>query len=281
MRKGLGWKEVNSTRWFLHLVGLFLFLFSMSGCGTDNPVATEETRTQTTQLDEALFDANPQLDIQGQTDHPVNRWSHLADTLGLSEEQVLELQAALKELATALRELRGLVHAGEMTMEEAIEAAQLLRQDFELRLQEILTPEQYELLLTLRPNLPGPHYPGRRGPNGGRSSASQFQGTLPLTEDDEVLVQVAPQTFILNTTQSGEITVHAEVPYSAVDTSSITLNGIPVTWTKADNRGELVAKFDESLVEAILEVPSTLLTLTGNRLDGTTFSGSDEVQVRP
>jgi len=54
-----------------------------------------------------------------------------------------------------------------------------------------------------------------------------------------------------------------------------------VAWTKADCRGELVAKFDEAAVKAIVEPPSATLTLTGMTIDGDEFSGSDTVKVRP
>lgn len=98
---------------------------------------------------------------------------------------------------------------------------------------------------------------------------------------DELGVAVSPQTLLLSSDQGGEVTVHTAVPYRDVDTSSLTLNGIPVRWTKADARGNLVAKFDEAQVKAIAAPPSLTLTLSGNYKDGSGFSGSDTVQVRP
>jgi len=98
---------------------------------------------------------------------------------------------------------------------------------------------------------------------------------------ETVEVQVAPQTLLLSSEQGGEVTVHVTIPYSHVDTSTLTLNGLAVAWTKADCRGELVAKFDEAAVKAIVEPPSATLTLTGMTIDGDEFSGSDTVKVRP
>ena len=96
--------------------------------------------------------------------------------------------------------------------------------------------------------------------------------------DDPLGVAVSPQTLILNQEQSS-VVVHTAIPLSAVDTSTVTLNGIPVVWTKADARGELVAFFDESAVKAIVTPPSAVLTLSGTMKDGSGFSGSDEVRV--
>ena len=96
----------------------------------------------------------------------------------------------------------------------------------------------------------------------------------------EVDVQVAPHTLLLSSYQGGEVTVHAAIAYGEVDTESVTLNGIAVSWTKADCRGELVAKFDEEAVKAIVDAPSATLTLSGMTLDGEIFSGSDTVKVK-
>ena len=95
----------------------------------------------------------------------------------------------------------------------------------------------------------------------------------------DVAVVVAPKTLLLSELQGGEITVHATIAYSQVDCATLTLNGIPVTWTKADSRGELVAKFDEAAVKAIVSAPSAVLTLKGATVDGEAFEGSATVRV--
>ncbi|HNT33391.1 MAG TPA: hypothetical protein PKH07_00145 [bacterium] len=98
--------------------------------------------------------------------------------------------------------------------------------------------------------------------------------------EDPIGVAVAPQLLILDTVQSGEVTVHTAIPYRSVLKGSVFLNGIAASSTFADSRGQLVAKFKESLVEAIVEPPSAFLTLTGLYLDGSAFSGSETIQVR-
>ena len=96
--------------------------------------------------------------------------------------------------------------------------------------------------------------------------------------DDPLGIAVSPHTLIIGADQ-GSISVHTAIPLSAVDTSTLQLNGVPVWWTKADARGELVAKFHEADVKAIVAPPTTVLTLTGEMKDGSPFAGSDEVRV--
>ncbi len=98
--------------------------------------------------------------------------------------------------------------------------------------------------------------------------------------DDPLGVAVSPQTLLLGSAQGGSVVVHTDgLPYSSVDPKSVTLNGIAATATKADLCGDLVAYFSESAVKAIVSPPSATLTLSGSKLDGTTFSGSDSVKV--
>ena len=96
-----------------------------------------------------------------------------------------------------------------------------------------------------------------------------------------VTIAVAPHTLLLSSIQGGEVTVHAEIAYGRVETASITLNGVAVKWTKSDARGELVAKFDEDEVKAIVTAPSADLTLRGMTVDGEPFEGTDTVRVVP
>lgn len=95
----------------------------------------------------------------------------------------------------------------------------------------------------------------------------------------DVEVIVSPQTLLLGADQGGYITVHAAIAYSQVDTASLTLNGVPVGYTKSDSRGELVAKFPEWAVKDIVDAPSATLQLDGLTVDGEILSGSDVVRV--
>ena len=97
--------------------------------------------------------------------------------------------------------------------------------------------------------------------------------------DDPLGIAVSPQTLILNWDQGGHVAVHTDIPYGAVDLESLELSGVPVWWTKADDRGCLVAFFHEAEVKSIVSPPSATLTLTGWWVDGEEFAGSDTVTV--
>ena len=75
------------------------------------------------------------------------------------------------------------------------------------------------------------------------------------------------------------LTVHTDIAWTLVDTSSLTLNGVAVAWTKYDAKGNLVAKFDLAAIKAIVECPEATLQLVGLTTDGTEFTGSDTVAV--
>ena len=104
--------------------------------------------------------------------------------------------------------------------------------------------------------------------------------------DITVEVLVSPQTILLGSDQGEMVTVHAEIPYSAVNDTAqmtLTLNGIPVQFTKSDARGELVAKFLEDEVKAIFgddAPPLVTMTLSGMTEAGESYSGSDIVKIK-
>lgn len=97
--------------------------------------------------------------------------------------------------------------------------------------------------------------------------------------DDPLGIAVSPQTLLLNSSRGGSVSVHTDIKLSAVDTTSLKLNGIPAKGAGADATGCLVASFDEAAVKAIVAPPQATLTLTGLYKDGTAFSGSDTVRV--
>jgi hypothetical protein len=80
--------------------------------------------------------------------------------------------------------------------------------------------------------------------------------------------------------ESEWLTVHTDIALSAVDTSSLMLNGLAVSWTKADARGNLVAKFDIDEVKAMVAPGEAVFELTGVTTAGVSFSGTDSVPVR-
>ncbi|KPK45984.1 MAG: hypothetical protein AMK74_01815 [Nitrospira bacterium SM23_35] len=100
----------------------------------------------------------------------------------------------------------------------------------------------------------------------------------------DITIQVSPST--LNIQSCGEVvTIHTSIAYSSVVGASVTLNNLPISWWKADNQGNFVAKFVMSEVKALadtgdLEVPGeNELTLVGTTTDGATFTGTQTITV--
>ena len=104
------------------------------------------------------------------------------------------------------------------------------------------------------------------------------QVTTGQAQDTTVVIQIAPQTIVLGAPVSA-VTVHAQIPYSSVVGTSVTLSGIPASATFPDSRGELVAKFRFSAVSAIVSPPSATLVLNGLTKDGGSFTGQQTVVV--
>ena len=96
--------------------------------------------------------------------------------------------------------------------------------------------------------------------------------------DMPIDITVSPSTLVMGS-QGVWVTVHADIPYNVVDGITVTLNDVPVNFTKADNRGELVAKFQIDAIKGIVSPPSAELTLSGLTKDGVAFSGTDTIRV--
>ena len=94
-----------------------------------------------------------------------------------------------------------------------------------------------------------------------------------------VTIRVAPGTIAINS-KGTWVTVHAGIPYTVVDASTVELNGISARFCFADDRGNLVAKFTLADIKEIVAPPTAILTLSGATKDGEPFSGSDTVKVK-
>ena len=105
------------------------------------------------------------------------------------------------------------------------------------------------------------------------------QGSRDIADTEVIVITISPKTIIIGS-DAEWVTVHTNIPYYKVDRSTLILNGIKVAWTKSDAKGNLVAKFDFTKVENIVNPPQATLTLTGSTNDGVSFSGSDTVAVR-
>jgi Spy/CpxP family protein refolding chaperone len=83
---------------------------------------------------------------------PQDRWAAWLEEIGADEDQVAAIMDAWDAYRTGLMDLHSQVRNGELTIEEAFAEAKELRDAFDAALQDILTPEQYEALLELRPD---------------------------------------------------------------------------------------------------------------------------------
>ena len=95
-----------------------------------------------------------------------------------------------------------------------------------------------------------------------------------------ISIRVAPN--VLNILSDGDVvTVHTNIGFSLVDASSVVLNGVPISWWKADNCGNFVAKFSMDDIKQLdwnLDQLNTV-TLSGVTVGGESFSGSAEILV--
>ena len=109
-------------------------------------------------------------------------------------------------------------------------------------------------------------------------SGNAFQPSMYSGDSDTVVtIRIAPSVLILDKDQGGYLTVHAEIPYSQVKNDSVFLSETPASFTFSDNRGNLVAKFDEIQVKEKINPGNVTLELRGKTKDDTTFYGSETV----
>ena len=102
--------------------------------------------------------------------------------------------------------------------------------------------------------------------------------------EGEIAIQVSPGTIALDA-QTRWLTIHANIPYGAVDLEAgvevaIGDSEVPVEWTFADSLGDLVVKCPISAVKGIVkDMPSATVVLSGVTWIGDEFGGSDTVKV--
>jgi hypothetical protein len=99
------------------------------------------------------------------------------------------------------------------------------------------------------------------------------------SEGEGYCITITPKTLVLSSVDT-IVSIHSNIPCSSVNTVSLTLDGIPATFTKADACGDLVVKFRRADVKDIVEPGMATLTLSGELEDGTDFSASDTIIVR-
>lgn len=110
---------------------------------------------------------------------------------------------------------------------------------------------------------------------------------LVVASSPLVAAEITVSPNVINiASASTVVTVHTDIPYNLVIGATVTLNGLEIEWWKADDRGYFVAKFVAAEVKELEEVAEageagTLVTLEleGTLIDGTAFTGTDEVKV--
>jgi hypothetical protein len=94
-----------------------------------------------------------------------------------------------------------------------------------------------------------------------------------------ICITVAPNMLVLSSEDTC-VSVHSNIPFSAVDPGSILLEGIEPYLVKADDCGDLVVKVDRAAVKAIAVPGEMTLTLTGILIDEGPFAASDTIMVK-
>jgi len=95
-------------------------------------------------------------------------------------------------------------------------------------------------------------------------------------DGDEPAMMVSPSVIVL--AKVSTLTVHTNIALSAVDRTTIVLDGVAPTGVGADSLGHLVAKF--AIEDLRLKPGPARLTLTGSFKDGGDFSATDQVMVK-
>jgi hypothetical protein len=111
------------------------------------------------------------------------------------------------------------------------------------------------------------------------TAATVVESDYRSADSSEVVIMISPATLVIDSAGT-TFTVHAEIPYSTVDTATVSLDGLVPAYCKADARGDLVVKFERGDVVAIVSPPEATMTLSGLTVDAVPFSGSDTIVVQ-
>jgi len=118
-------------------------------------------------------------------------------------------------------------------------------------------------------------------------SALAFHAQAEQVEDlITVNMKVSPDNLVIHSIGAGDwLTVHVDISYSLVALDQplyllVNEQIIYPVYTKADLRGDLVAKFDLSDIKEIVTPPTETLELSGYTKDGVLFYGLDFIRVK-
>jgi len=197
-------------------VKLTIFLLMVAvlmGCGADTTTTAAPTASTA-----QSYESDSGLGPDTFSGDPSGRWESLVEALQLTDDQVETLQPAFDEFRETMQALRTSVRAGELSREEAAAQREALSDEFEEFLQDVLTPEQYELWQELRDSRARPGHDGDRPGRGDRPAPDpearweQLAEVLGLSADQQAAIteaavelQAAMQ-ILREQVQSGEIT---------------------------------------------------------------------------
>jgi hypothetical protein len=104
--------------------------------------------------------------------------------------------------------------------------------------------------------------------------------TICSAEDILITIEIAPAT--LNLQSNGKVvTVHTDIAYSDIDVYTVYLQDVPINSSKADDRGNFVAKFlidDIKGIDLVINDYNTL-ELVAKTTNGDLVSGDADVLV--
>ena len=100
---------------------------------------------------------------------------------------------------------------------------------------------------------------------------------------DEVMIKVSPNNLAISS-MGTKVTIHSNIPAGSVNVSTLELRidgGEPLypIATFADDRGNLVAKFNMNDAKGMVSVGQATFTMTGDYFAGGDFSASDVIKI--
>jgi len=101
------------------------------------------------------------------------------------------------------------------------------------------------------------------------------------TPEDSFNIMISPKTIVLSS-PCDMITVHSNIPFSAVVKGSVVINDVYECATFVDDCDDLVARIGVEALDEDLLVPGEVITLTlsGVLKDGTRFAADGTITVK-
>ncbi len=99
----------------------------------------------------------------------------------------------------------------------------------------------------------------------------------------DVMIKVSPNNLAISS-MGTKVTIHSNIPAGSVNVSTLelTVDGegpLKPSATFADDRGNLVAKFNMNDVKSLVSVGRVAFTMTGDYFAGGDFTATDVIRV--